>query len=369
MANILSIISVCDRKGGTTVKLKKLVEESAHAHFVYFSIYDQEVAKEYPINRKWFESTKVKVFEGFYGRNIIKHSLEIKKIIKNNNIDIVHFYFNFENTFAPILKILCPKIILIRSIVGYDEPLSKFRSFVLKEVIKPIDHFVHISSYIKNLYEKDYPLIATKQSSIIYNSAIHINDEIISPEKRKYLVSISGLCKRKNLAVLIKAVGIVVKVHKTDCKLFILGDGPSRNEIEKLILELDISENVTLLGYSTKVSEYLNKCSIYVHPANTEGFGIAVAESMYMKCPSIVSNAGALPELIEDGVTGFVVDPYESEEWASKILYLINNKELGIKMGNAAHKRACTIFSQNLFIQNHDFLYDKLLSKTDVNFH
>jgi glycosyltransferase involved in cell wall biosynthesis len=363
MANILSIISVCGKTGGTTVKLKKLVEESRHNHYVYFALTDAQTIKDYPENKKWFESSQVGVYEGFYGRNMFKHALEVNQLIKKQKIDIVHFYFNFENTFAPILKLLNPKVILIRSVVGYDEPLSAFRSLVLKMVLKPVDQFIFVSNYIKNLYEHDYPVLKQKKSSVIYNAAIHISDTISDVSSRKNLVSLSGLCKRKNLSVLINAIGLVVNKHKIQCKLFILGDGPSRSELEVLIQKLDIGNNVILLGYSTDVTEYLNQCSIYVHPADTEGFGIAITEAMYMKCPTIVSNAGALPELTEEGVNGFIVDPYDAEEWALKILTLLENEDMRIKMGNASHDRALKLFPMESFINNHDSVYDNVMVK------
>ncbi|SEA25966.1 Glycosyltransferase involved in cell wall bisynthesis [Flavobacterium gillisiae] len=360
MANVLSVISVCGKTGGTTVKLKKLVEESRHNHSVYFALSDSQIVKDFPENKKWFESTNVKVYEGFYGKNIFRYALAINKVIKEQNIDIVHFYFNFENTFAPILKLLNPKVVLIRSVVGYDEPLSILRSLVLKMVLKPVDRIIYVSNYIKKLYEHDYPVLKEKNSEVIYNSAIHISDKISDVASRKSLVSVSGLCKRKNLAVLVNAIGKVVHDHKIDCKLYILGDGPSRSELEVLIQKLKIEENVILLGYSTAVTEYLNKCSIYVHPADTEGFGIAITEAMYMKCPTIVSNAGALPELTEEGVNGFIVDPYNADQWASKIVHLLENEEVRIKMGNASHERALKLFPMESFINNHDALYEKV---------
>ncbi|WP_338868976.1 glycosyltransferase family 4 protein [Spirosoma sp. SC4-14] len=363
MANILSVISVCGKAGGTTVKLKKLIEESRHNHSVYFALYDKEAIKDYPKNKIWFKGeSNVKVFEGFYGRNFIRHAFKVYEIAKENNIDVIHFYFNFENTFAPILKVLYPKAILVRSIVGFDEPLSKARSYLLGQVLKPIDQMIHISKYIKNLYETDYPILKDKKNTIIYNTGIHVTENISEPDYRQKLVSISGLCARKNLAVLIKAMKIVVIDNKIDCKLYILGDGPSRKELEALIGDLNLANNVILVGYSTDVTTYLNDCKIYVHPANTEGFGIAVTEAMYMKCPSIVSNAGALPELVVDGVTGYVVDPYDEKQWSLKIIELLQNKQLCNQMAYEAHDRALNTFPLSGFVNNHDLLYDKLVN-------
>ncbi|WP_159476919.1 glycosyltransferase family 4 protein [Dyadobacter sp. 3J3] len=358
MAKILSVISVCGKTGGTTIKLKKLVEESIHDHYVYFALYDKDIIKDYPENKKWFASDKVKVFEGFYGRNFIQYSMDIIKIAKENQIDVIHFYFNFENTFAPLVKLFYPKATLIRSIVGYDEPLSKARSFVLNQVLKPVDHVIFISNYIKKLYINDYKSLEKKPSTIIYNAGIQVTDNISNPVDRTDLVSVSGLCQRKNLGVLVKAMEQVVDKFP-DQKLYIVGDGPSRKEIETLIEELDLKNNVILVGYSTKITEYLNKCKIYVHPADTEGFGIAVTEAMYMKSPAIVSNAGALPELVSQDKTGLIVDPYDPNEWAQQIIFLLEHEDIRLAMANESHERATSVFPLEAFINNHDDLYSK----------
>ena len=119
--------------------------------------------------------------------------------------------------------------------------------------------------------------------------------------------------------------------------------------------------NVILVGYTNKVSEYLNDCAVYVHPATTEGFGIAVTEAMQMHCPCVVANKGALPELISNGECGFVIDAFNPKEWAEKIMFLFDNIKERILMGENAYLRAKRQFSLDTFIKKHEELYNLLM--------
>ena len=130
---------------------------------------------------------------------------------------------------------------------------------------------------------------------------------------------------------------------------------------ETKIKEWGIESNVILVGYTKRVSQYLNDCAIYVHPATTEGFGIAVVEAMQMHCPCIVADKGALPELVIDEESGYVIDAYDAKQWAEKIIYLFNHVNERKRMGENAYKRANDKFALDAFVKSHDILYDSLL--------
>lgn len=367
MANILNVISALTPYGGTITKLRALMKNSIHQHFLYHPVYDSEkniVEKEI----RFYETINVTAYYGIHNRNIFKHVQEINKIIKKHNIDIVHFYFNFENSFAPLIKLFNPKVILVRSIVGFDKKLPFARRFIINLGFKSVENYILISNYIKNVYEKDYPILKKKNSQIIYNGAVNVSKEKNTFEKRKILVSTSGICKRKNIIVLIETMNIIKnKFKRNDIVLYILGDGDMRPQVEKLIEKLELKENIILVGYTKEVSNYLDKCCIYVHPATTEGFGIAVTEAMQMHCPCIVSNKGALPELVVDGLNGFVVDAFNADEWAKKIILLFDDNELRSKQSIASYERAMNKFSLKSFIENHDLLYKKLTINNNYN--
>ncbi len=122
----------------------------------------------------------------------------------------------------------------------------------------------------------------------------------------------------------------------------------------------NITNNISILGYQKNIGDLLNQAKIFVHPSHKEGFGIAVAEAMMAGKPIIVSNAGALPELIEDGKSGMVVDPFDATAWADSILKLIDDKNLANDMALNAKQRAKEKFSVKQFVSEYEKLYSIL---------
>lgn len=362
MARILNVISAVTPMGGTIAKLRALMKASRHEHFLYHPGYEEncaDIEREMP----WYSSHNVGAFYAIHNRNVWRHVQEIHLLILEFDIEVVHFYFHFENLFAPLLRMMHPKVKLVRSIVGFDKELPLYRRALVNVGLSAVHHCVFISQYIKHLYEKTYPILKKKKTRIIYNGAVNVKPVTLPLEEKTILVTTSGLCERKNVLVLIEAMNLIRnRHHRLDVKLYILGDGPEREKIEALVSKYGLEEQVVLVGYTTQVSDYLDKCAIYVHPATTEGFGIAVTEAMEMYCPCIVSDKGALPELVEDGVNGFVVSAYDAQAWAGKILYLLDDPSLRLAQAEASNQRAVGLFSLNAFVESHDRLYDELVS-------
>lgn len=361
MANILNVISATSAYGGTITKLRILIKKSKHNHLVYhpgFESNRNSIIEQ--IN--WCKTNNISASYGIYERNIIKNAIAITRIIKKNNIDIVHFYFNHEQSFSGLVKLMNPHVKMVRSIVGFDERLPWFRRMVVRISLSFIPNYVYISNYIKNLYEEEYPILKHKNTAIIYNGPINVSTPKRPLTERKKIVVIGGLCERKNSRVLIEAMNLIVNTYqRKDLKLYIIGDGPEREKCENKIKEYCIGNNVILVGYTNQVSEYLDDCALYVHPATTEGFGIAVVEAMQMHCPCIVADKGALPELVVNGESGYVINAYDGKLWAEKIISLMDDSGLRLSMGENAYQRACNNFSLKAFVENHDNLYDSLL--------
>lgn len=361
MARILNVTSAVTPMGGTITKLRALMKSSRHQHFLYHPGYEEnrrEIEKEIP----YYDSIHVPAFYGIHGRNVWKHVQEIHRIIEEHQIAVVHFYFHFENTFAPFIRILHPKVKMVRSIVGFDRELPYFRRKMVGMGLSAVPDCVFISQYIKRLYEDTYPLLKKKRTRIIYNGAVNVEPLSLPLEKRNILVTTSGLCERKNVGVLVEAMNLIRNRYgRRDIKLYVLGDGPEREKITDRVERYGLQDQVLLVGYTAMVSVYLDRCAVYVHPATTEGFGIAVTEAMEMHCPCIVSDRGALPELVKDGENGFVVSAYDAQEWAEKILLLWDDIPLRLRFSEHSHRRAVELFSLQTFIARHDEMYDEIM--------
>lgn len=158
----------------------------------------------------------------------------------------------------------------------------------------------------------------------------------ICPNGKKLVVHISNFRK-------VKRVDDVVRIFKNvldtvPSKLLLVGDGPERSMIESLCRELGIYESVRFLGKLEAIEEVLSVADLFLMPSEKESFGLAALEAMACEVPVISSNAGGIPELNIDGLTGFTSDIGNIEEMTKNALHILSEDNLETFKANALIK-------------------------------
>jgi len=135
------------------------------------------------------------------------------------------------------------------------------------------------------------------------------------------------------------------------------------DRMKALVTELDITENVIFTGFQEHPIDYMNFMDIVIHSSiKPEPFGIVNLEAMYVKKPIISTKIGGPVEIFEDGKSGFLVEPGDSEALAEACKYLLSNKDKATAMGDAAFERLNTSFSLEKNIAQTQRLYDAILA-------
>ena len=155
------------------------------------------------------------------------------------------------------------------------------------------------------------------------------------------------IVSEKGLGSLLAAMVLLIQKHE-DVKLNVVGEGEMRALFEKLANDLGLAENVTFLGWQTgsKLEELIHASRVIVVPsAWREPLGLVAIEGMMNSRPVIVTDRGGLPEIIEDKIQGFVVQPGDVIELAVRLSQLVSNKPLAEEMGRAGYARAMSHFN------------------------
>src|SRR5919198_85514 len=118
-----------------------------------------------------------------------------------------------------------------------------------------------------------------------------------------------------------------------------------------------ISPLVSFLGWQSDIALLHRRWCIFVIPSVSEGFGLSALEAMASGLPVVASAVGGLNELVEDGVTGFLVPPRDPRELADRIDRLLRSSELRIGMGAAARARASAMFSREQMVETIEGVY------------
>ena len=152
------------------------------------------------------------------------------------------------------------------------------------------------------------------------------------------LVCIARLALEKNILVIIRAVDIVRKTIP-QVRLTIVGDGPCKEGLERMITEMKLESNVEITGYRNDLecARIMSECAALLLPSIVEGLPLVVLEAFHHKKPALVANTEITRDIVREGVTGHVIDPYSDRAWADCILNMINDgtcQDMG-RNGNA----------------------------------
>ena len=178
--------------------------------------------------------------------------------------------------------------------------------------------------------------------------------------KKDYCLAISRLdTVQKDYLTLIKAFKIL-KDKKIYKKLYIIGDGPSKEEIQSMIEKYDLKEQIKLIGRFKNPYVWLKYCDFFVHSSKYEGFGLVLVEAAILNKLVISSNCPVGPtEILEQGKSGILFDVGNAEMLAEKLEKVLSNKEVRKKYIENMDKRKYD-FSKEKVIKEHEKLIDEL---------
>ena len=156
-------------------------------------------------------------------------------------------------------------------------------------------------------------------------------------QEKQQILAVGRLSEEKSFDRLVQVFALVNQKEK-NWQLCIVGDGPERENLEKLAQKLTISQNVVFAGIQKNVSDFYQKSAIHVMSSFFEGFPMTLMEAKQHGIPSVVFDVPCFRELIDEGKNGFVVPQDDLEKMAEKILFLIQNPEKRHQMGQNAQE-------------------------------
>ncbi|MBX2995757.1 MAG: glycosyltransferase [Bdellovibrionaceae bacterium] len=156
----------------------------------------------------------------------------------------------------------------------------------------------------------------------------------------------------------------IFQLDHTSSELLIAGDGPEEDHLKKLARELGIEKSVHFLGYRSRnqVLEDLRRCHVVLNLSLEESFGVAIVEALSTGVPVIATRVGGVPELIEDGINGYLVNLESVETDVPKALKsLHDNPELALRMGYIGRQKVEQDFDLQICLNRLINLYERVL--------
>jgi glycosyltransferase involved in cell wall biosynthesis len=174
------------------------------------------------------------------------------------------------------------------------------------------------------------------------------------------LVAVGRLEAQKGFDVAIEAMRSIAG-EVPGVQLQIAGDGRLRSGLESTIERYGIQQSVRLLGRVEDVHELMREADLFVHTARWEGFGLVLLEAMRAGLPIVATRVGAIPEIVEDGVTGVLVPPDDAGALAEAVLGLVSDPTHARELGLAGFARLRAEFSADAMGRRTARVYDAVL--------
>ncbi|MCK4825937.1 glycosyltransferase, partial [bacterium] len=165
----------------------------------------------------------------------------------------------------------------------------------------------------------------------------------------------------KNIDALVRAFARLPKSILEKCKMLLLGDGPELPFVRNTAKDLGVKEKVIFPGMRSDIPKCLSLVDIYVQPSKFEGVPNAVLEAMAAGLPVIATNVGGVPEIVEDGRTGILVEVDDETTLAQSIDLLIEDSGKRRKMGLFGRKRVVFRFSIQKMVSEYEKLYEQIM--------
>jgi N-acetyl-alpha-D-glucosaminyl L-malate synthase BshA len=360
--------------GGSGVIATELGKALAkHGHHVHFITYQEPVRLDGFHENIFYHEVSALDYPLFqYQPYESALASKIVDVTRFEKLDILHVHYAIPHASSAlmaksILKEAGINLPFITTLHGTDITLvGKDPSY--KPVVEhSLNHSNGITSVSQNLKEETYRYFAVNREIEVIPNFIDFSrfkktnkdhfKKAIAPNGEKILIHVSNFRKVKRVEDVLRMFDIVMK--KIPSKLFLVGDGPERVNMEFLCRSLGNCDHVRFLGKQDAIEDLLAVSDLFILPSETESFGLAALEAMAVEVPVISSNAGGIPEINVQGKTGFMSNVGDYEDMGRNAIFILESEERLKEFKKNAYAQAKKFDIHNI-LPLYESYYDKI---------
>jgi N-acetyl-alpha-D-glucosaminyl L-malate synthase BshA len=364
--------------GGSGVVATELGKALAQkGHQVHFITYSQPVRLDFVSENLFYHEVSVSDYPLFdYPPYELVLSSKLVDVVKYEKLDLLHVHYAIPHASAAYMakQILASQgihIPFITTLHGTDITLvGKDPSFepVITFAINNSDAVTAVSESLKKDTFLNFPNVKNQieviPNFICLEDYVHDDSKCqkksYAPNGERLLIHVSNFRKVKRVEDVLRVFDKVRK--QIPSKLILIGDGPERNNIERLCRELDTCSDIRSLGKVTNPESILGIADLFLLTSETESFGLAALEAMAAKVPVISSNSGGLPEVNEHGFSGFMSDVGDVDDMAKNAMKILKDDKTLAEFKANAYKQASK-FEMSKILPMYEALYNKVLKR------
>jgi glycosyltransferase involved in cell wall biosynthesis len=376
MIKVCHIVNLITGKAdGVYTHLKMIFENSDKEKFRHFLIFQGGEKVEREVYQM---GVKVFVCESLKKKISINAFSDIYKIIKENDIDIIHTHLIKPYAIAGLVNIILRKkfifnyhgIFVSRNVYyGFIEKLIYWKIHFILYLFRVVDAVLVPSQKGKELLLAETKLFP--EPFVYYNGYslkqsmsepdVELSERIEDLRKDKKIIAVIGrleVDKRidKAIAIIKNLIFKKEKVH-----LLVFGDGRLKNELKNLIDKENLNDNIDLSGYVSGVNNYYKFFDVVLFTSDWEGMPLTMWEAMANRVPIVAPDVGGFKEILEENNCGLVYEQHNLDNAEQALLKLLRNEELRIKLGTNGFGAIKDKYNTRNFIKQIENIYSGLM--------
>jgi N-acetyl-alpha-D-glucosaminyl L-malate synthase BshA len=366
--------------GGSGVVATELGQElAARGHDVHFITYAPPIRMNLGDPRIHFHEAAVVSYPLFdHSPYTLSLAVKMLEVFEAESLDILHVHYAIPHSVSALLarQMAAPRRLpFITTLHGTDITLvGNNPNFlpITRYSIEQSDGVTSISRYLLNQTLKDFGIkrpievIPNFVNCDLYQRADNPGLRALwAPDGEPILMHLSNFRPVKRIVDAVEIFAIVRE--KMKAKLVMIGDGPDRPAAEAMARTKGIEDDVIFLGKQNDVIAKLGLADLFLLPSRLESFGLAALEAMACEVPVIATNVGGIPEVVEHGVDGYLVEPGDVQQAARYAIELLSRSDRGHEMGKLARIHARKKYCANDVIPMYERYYEQVLEGSLVS--
>lgn len=359
--------------GVIATELGKLLAERGHEiHFISSSM-PFRLNKVY--SNIYYHEVQVNQYSVFqYPPYDIALASKMEEIARREQLDLLHVHYAIPHAISAYLakKMTGDKLKIVTTLHGTDITVLGYDPSLTNMIRFGIEGSDIVTAVSKSLVEQTYELVKpNKEIQTVYNfvdERVYFKrnlDELkqqygISTDE-KVVIHVSNFRKVKRVTDVIKSFELINK--EIPSKLLLVGDGPEISVVCDLVREKNLQDKVLLLGKQENVAELYSISDLMLLLSEKESFGLVLLEAMACGVPTVGTKIGGIPEVIDNGVTGYICELGDIHDIANKAITILTDPDTYKKYSLQALNRVKENFSSQIILEQYEQLYYSLMSE------
>lgn len=369
--------------GSGAVAAELGIELAKLGHSVHFISYGLPFRLDKSYKNIYFHEVEVMSYPLFrYPPYTLSLSVKMSEVIESENLDILHVHYAMPHATSAYLaqKLMGEdKMRFVTTLHGTDITfVGNHHSFfkITKFSIENSNGVTCVSEYLKKATIDTFEI--NKDLRVIYNFVDTERYKRNYDNRKEY---ISGACedeagfiKDDDFVIThisnfrpVKKVQNIIKAfckisRQVNAKLLLVGDGPEVSWCKIIAEKLGITDKICFLGLRENIVPILNISDLYMLPSGNESFGLSALEALSCSVPVVGTKNGGLPEVVENEVSGYLIDPDDIEMISGSALKILSDRNLKDKMSSAARQRAL-MFDSKIIVPKYLEYYKEVIEK------